>query len=101
MAANGTAGDGTTMTCVSTGFPAPFIYWMKNGVNITASDRVSIDATEMALDDDTFIVTSNLMINGLVLSDTDVYSCATTNVLAEFTMDQSEELPITVLCECL
>lgn len=102
MADNGTAGDRTTMTCVSTGFPAPFIYWMKNGVNITSSDRVSMDMlTETVLEDDTFVVTRNLTINGLVLGDTDVYSCTATNFLANFTTDESVELPIEVLCKLL
>ena len=99
MAGNGTAGDTTTMTCISTGFPAPFIYWMKNGINITDSDRVSIGVTEEVLENDTFVVTSNLMISGLVLSDTDMYSCAATNYLAEFTIDESENVPFMVLCK--
>ena len=101
MADNGTAGDTTTMTCISTGFPAPFIYWMKNGTNITDSDRVSIGVTEEVLNDDTFAVTSDLTISGLVLSDTDMYSCVATNFLAKFVIDESEKLLFTVLCKSL
>lgn len=96
---NGTAGGTVELTCNATGYPLPVITWLKNntvlmpGTTITTSSVVQQDETGL------YQVIANLSINGLILNDTDVYSCVAKNQLASFQSDVSRELQLTVLCK--
>lgn len=97
--ANGTAGDIVVMTCNTTGYPSPSISWFRNDSLLTSSHKVTISSVTVLEESGLFSVSSNLQINGLVLNDTNVYSCISVNNLASRQIDHSDELSLTVLCK--
>ena len=97
---NGTAGGSVTMTCNSTGVPAPSITWLKDNVQVSESMGENvISSITSELSSGIMSVTSSLQLLGLVLNDTGSYSCRADNDLARPQTEFSEEQNLTVLCK--
>jgi hypothetical protein len=96
--ANGTAGDDVLMTCVATGFPAPAIRWLINGTSAeTVTSKVRVSSETLENEEEQFDVTSRLTLSGLVLDDTNLYSCEAENLLASREIVVSNQSRLNVL----
>ena len=100
--ANVTAGDSTILTCISTGYPAPAISWLINDTLVVLDDnngKMNIISNTIEEGDGVYHVNSSLLITGLVINDTNVYSCVATNTLASLQTVTSDQLQLNVLCK--
>ena len=94
---NVTAGTTIIFTCNATGFPAPDISWYKNGNYLTEKQEFgagSVTISSYVIGN--LITVSQLILQGLDLSDNGVYGCKGNNTLAEELNDTSEVFKLTV-----
>ena len=96
---NGTAGLDATFSCTFSGFPVPDVVWLKDGISLPTSDRISMTTVTVEPDDSIMNATNTLHISGLVLSDRANYSCMAENDLARPQELESDRLEFLVLCE--
>lgn len=77
---NYTAGI-SELSCLASGIPLPTISWLKDNVVLVTSERITINTTASITQNERNI-TSTLTIAGLLLSDTGMYQCTTSNTRA-------------------
>ena len=99
MSDNGTAGLDTTFSCTFSGFLVPDVTWLKDGVLLPSSNRVSMTIVTVEPENSIMNATNTLHISGLVLSDRANYSCRAENDLARTQELESDRLEFLVLCE--
>lgn len=96
---NHTAGE-IYLSCAAAGIPPPTITWMKNGVKLNESSRISIESSEFV--DAVFGETnSSVRMEDIVLADAGVYHCVANNTGAFDTTFTafSARVIVTVLCK--
>ena len=70
-------GQTTTLSCTSTGYPAPVVVWQRNGDNLTTSNSTVVSTNVGNVTE----VTVNLTITDVTRDCTDNYTCSSSNLL--------------------
>lgn len=88
--------DVLVLSCEYSGFPQPFISWLKSNTEILPNNRTSVDFITLFESENNSLnlhkVRSTLMINNLLLQDEGTYYCNAFNNVSNFidTIDSSE-----------
>ena len=69
-------------SCLASGIPLPSIVWMKDNVVLSTNDRIIVNNMTSITQNERNI-TSVLTINDLLLSDTGLYHCTSSNTKAD------------------
>ncbi|XP_072197930.1 uncharacterized protein [Excalfactoria chinensis] len=77
-------GEAVVLVCVVSGQPPPAVTWSRNGQNLSASERLSIEKCEAG--------THRLYIRGVSVSDAGLYCCVAKNVAG--TAQSASELTV-------
>ena len=71
------------LTCTARGIPQPEVYWLREGVRLTNSERITITQTEVAEES----IQSSLEINDTHLGDAGLYHCVVENTIGTESAD--------------